>query len=130
MLAPEERNGSKLLTISEHIACCCLPLPFRNYPMLDANAFSTVRIGPACDIACHENIRHIRGEKSSGDDTSVYIEAGSLSEVGPRLYADTRNHEVGTEDMTVLQPDLSTVDQADLVLKMEHYSMLLVQGTN
>ena len=51
MLAPEEGDRQESLALAEHVQGGDLSLPFRHDPMFDANCPTTVRIGPARDVA-------------------------------------------------------------------------------
>src|SRR5207244_8912709 len=55
VLAPEERHGSELLLVSEHVARRSLTLTLGNDPVLHANCLAAVCVRTACDVASGEN---------------------------------------------------------------------------
>jgi hypothetical protein len=59
MLAPGEWDGVKPFATAKDMLSCYLPLTFRHHPVLDANSFAGVRIGPTSGIAGREDSRHV-----------------------------------------------------------------------
>src|SRR5258708_2948988 len=97
MLAPEERHGRELLSISEDVERRGLTLPLGDDPMFDASFCARVRIGPPRDIARRKDSRCAGLEVVINYDAAVECEARVLGESNTRAHADASNHDVGIE---------------------------------
>src|SRR5262249_18107543 len=74
MLAPEERHLTKALSLVKHVAGGSLPLTLGNDPMLNAQIFAGMRIGPARDVAGGEDSRRAGFKIFVHDDAAIDLE--------------------------------------------------------
>src|SRR6266851_7367370 len=94
VLTPEEWNRVKLFATAKNILRCYLPLALSNHPVLDANSFPRVRIGPAGGIASNEDSGHAGFEVFVDFDTPIDREPSLLGQNQQRPHAHTQNYEV------------------------------------
>ena len=100
MLAPEERNCTELLSISQHVARRSLTLALGNDPVLHANRLAAVRIRPSRNIAGRENSSGIGLQVRIDEDTMVEREAGLFRQFHPRPHTHANDHQVGLQRST------------------------------
>jgi hypothetical protein len=53
---PEERDHHERLIVAQHVRGRDLPLALGDDPMFNTNAFASMRIGPAGNVSCGENV--------------------------------------------------------------------------
>ena len=70
MLRPEERDHRKGLVSAQHVCGRDLALALSDSPMFYANAFASMGIGPAGNVACGENVE-IAGLQPRIDQNSI-----------------------------------------------------------
>src|SRR5262245_15905328 len=117
VLAPEKGDGGKFLAATKHIERSRLALALCHHPMLDANLFAGVRIGPASNVASGEDAGDARFEIGVDDDTSINNKPRAFGEFDSWVDADTSDYEICLDCTTALELHLLTVDRSCRVLE-------------
>ena len=94
MLGPEERDSSKFLAVSEHVARRGMALTLGHDPMLDANLLPAIRIGPSRDVAGSQNRWLARFQIGVHAHPAIHGKSGSFGELDPWPHADPSNHKI------------------------------------
>ena len=82
--------------------------------MFNTNAFASMGIGPAGNVACGENVG-IAGLQSRIDQNSaIQSQPSCLGELKARLDADAHDHKVRVDALAPSQGDLFVFDPSDL----------------
>jgi hypothetical protein len=127
MLAPEKWHRVERLALSQHIARGGLALALRHHPMLNADVFFRVRIGPARDIARGVDAGDAGLEISIHRDAAVERETGLFRQRQPRTHPDADDHHIGFEHAAALERRALAVDPDHGIAEMEDDAVLFVQ---
>lgn len=87
--------------------------------MLDTNAFATMGIGPAGNVACGENVVIAGLQARIDDHAAIQNQPSRLGELKARLHADAHDHDVRVDPLATLQKDLLVFNPSDLEAKMK-----------
>ena len=83
-----------MLAMPEHVERSGLSLALGDHPMLDADALTAMRVGPACNVSGRPNCWHARFEIGIHDNTAINDKPRHFCKFGPRAHTDTDDHEI------------------------------------
>ena len=92
-------------------------------PMFHTNAVAGVRIRPAGNVPCGENVGVAGLQVRIDEHTAVQIKTSSLRELKPRLNANAYNHNVSVDPLAPLQDNLLVLNPIDLRPEMKAHPL-------
>src|SRR6516162_6924398 len=126
VLAPEERNLGKSLSLAEDVARCRLTLPLGHDPMLDPQILAGMRIGPARNVAGGKDSRRTGFKVFVHRDAAIDLETGALGQLDARPHPNADDDEVGRQRRAAFELDVLAIDRRRRLLEMEDDAVLLV----
>jgi hypothetical protein len=130
VLAPEERHGVESLVRAQHVASGNLALPLGNDPVLDANAFARIRIGPPRDVARGKNAGHARLQVLVHGDAVIHRQSGLFRNRQGGCDADPHDNEVAVERDAAAERHSPPVNPHHRLPQMEGDTVRLVERSN
>ena len=108
MLAPEKRHRVEPFAAAQDVAGRGLTHALGDDPVLDANALSAVRIGPARGVARSENSGRARLQAVVHEDAAIGFQSGLLRDRRRGFHADADDDQIRIETRAVAQHDLAS----------------------
>jgi hypothetical protein len=127
VLTPEEGDDPAALPISQHVLGRDLSVSLGDDPMLDADSFAAVRIGPSGDVAGSVNAGDARLQVFIHQDAAIEGEARFLGEEKGRPHPDAGDDDVAREDLVVGEGHAPRCDGSRHLAEVELDAVLLVQ---
>src|SRR5919108_3682400 len=130
VLAPEERYVGERRAVTDEPTGDGLSVPLGQNPVLDPHEPAPTRIGPARRIADGEDASRGCFQRRVHDDALVDPESGLLGERDRGQHAHARDHEIGTETLTIVEDHGARRDAGGRMAEVKDNAVLLVQGTD
>ena len=130
MLTPEKRHGSERRGAAEHIERRSLPLTFGDNPVFDADVLTTMRIGPACDVAGGVDVPFARLEVLIDDNPAVGFETCLLGKLEAGPNSDSYDYEISLERIASFEFHPFAIDGSYRFFEVEEYAVFPVQVAN
>src|SRR5258708_22358750 len=105
VLAPKKRHGIEGLPTPQYVERRDLALPFRDHPVLDADALAGMRIGPAGDVAGCEDAGRAGFEVLVDSHAAIDRKASLLGELDRGTHACADDDEIRLDARGVLERD-------------------------
>src|SRR5258708_26733629 len=109
MLAPKEGDAIETLPTPQHVERRDLALPFRDHPVLNADALAGMGIGPAGDVAGREDAGRAGFEVLVDSHAAINRKASLLGELDRGTHACADDDEIRLDARGVLERDAPAV---------------------